>query len=213
MEFVFTEEQQELRRSARRFLEATCTPERVMATMASATGRDDEAWSRMTEELGWTALTVPEAYGGLGMGYLDLHPLMEEMGRSLVCAPFFSTVCLGANAIALGGNEATKEELLGGIAEGTLTATVAHTAKGTRHGADAVTATYRRDGSDYVLSGQPCYVPDGDTADVIVVAARAEQSQGEEGISLFVVRGGRRRAHANVATKRGPNAPTGRAQA
>ncbi|MBW2548861.1 MAG: acyl-CoA dehydrogenase family protein, partial [Deltaproteobacteria bacterium] len=103
MEFSFSEDQDELRRAARRFLAVASSEERVRSVMETEQGYDSTTWERLSEELAWTALTIPEEYGGLGMSYLDLHPLMEEMGRSLLCSPFFSTICLGANALMLGG--------------------------------------------------------------------------------------------------------------
>ena len=114
MEFAFSEDQDELRRAARRFLEVASSEERVRAAMETEQGYDSATWEQLSEELAWTALTIPEEYGGLGMSYLDLHPLMEEMGRALLCSPFFSTICLGANALLLGGNGVQKERHLPG---------------------------------------------------------------------------------------------------
>ena len=187
MEFSFSEDQDELRRAARRFLEVESSQERVRAAMATEQGFDSAVWGQLSEELAWTALTIPEAYGGLGMSYLDLHPLMEEMGRALLCSPFFSTICLGANALLLGGSEAQKEQHLPSIATGEATSTLAYSEKGRQHGADAIQATYGRDGNDYVIRGTKHYVVDGHTATLLIVAARADSSKGAEGVSLFVV--------------------------
>lgn len=187
MEFSFSEDQNELRRAARRFLEAESSEARVRAAMDTEQGYDSAVWEQLSEELAWTALTIPEGYGGLGMSYLDLHPLMEEMGRALLCSPFFSTICLGANAILLGGSEAQKEEWLPSIAAGETKVALAYAEKGRESGADAIHASYRRDGDRYVLRGTKHYVIDGHTADLIIVAARAEKSQGLDGISLFAV--------------------------
>jgi alkylation response protein AidB-like acyl-CoA dehydrogenase len=123
------------------------------------------------------------------MSYLDLHPLMEEMGRALLCSPFFSTICLGANALLLGGTDAQKERYLPGIAAGAATATLAYTEKHGRMDADGVEATYSRNGSGYVLRGSKSYVLDGHTADLLIIAARSENSNGEQGVSLFLVPG------------------------
>jgi alkylation response protein AidB-like acyl-CoA dehydrogenase len=190
MEFTFSEDQQELRRSARRFLEVESSEERVRAAMASERGYDPAVWNQLAEELAWTALTVPENYGGLGMSYLDLHPLMEEMGRALLCSPFFSTVCLGANALLVGGSDPMKQAHLPAIAAGERTATLAYDEKSRLGGPDAIQATYTRHGNDYVLRGAKHYVIDGDTADLVIVAARADKSKGAEGVSLFAVHGG-----------------------
>jgi alkylation response protein AidB-like acyl-CoA dehydrogenase len=187
MEFSFSEDQDELRRSARRFLEVESSEERVRAAMESELGYDAGVWTRLSEELAWTALTIPEAYGGLGMGYLDLHPLMEEMGRALLCSPFFSTVCLGANALLLGGTETQKQAYLPAIAGGEMTATLGYMGKSRAHGADTIEATYTKTGDGYRLDGNVKYVVDGHTAELLIVGARAQKSKGAEGVSLFLL--------------------------
>jgi alkylation response protein AidB-like acyl-CoA dehydrogenase len=114
---------------------------------------------------------------------------MEKMGESLLCAPFFSSVCLGANALLAAGSEEQKQEHLPGIAEGTTRATLAYTGPGGRWDAAGIEALAKRDGSDYLLNGTQGFVLDGHCADLFIVAARAEGSQGEAGVSLFVVPG------------------------
>ena len=189
MEFSFSEDQNELRRTARRFLEVASSEERVRSAMETERGYDPATWAQLSEELAWTALTIPEEYGGLGMSYLDLHPLMEEMGRALLCAPFLSTIGLGANVLMLGGSEAQKERHLPGIAAGETRAALAFGEKNNRMDAVGVEATYARNGSGYVLRGNKSYVLDGHTADLLIVAARSERSAGDEGVSLFLVPG------------------------
>jgi alkylation response protein AidB-like acyl-CoA dehydrogenase len=187
MHFAFTAEQAELRRAARSFLDSQSSPARVRAASESATGHDEAAWARAAQELGWASLAIPEVYGGAGLTTVELSILLEEMGRALFCAPFFSTVCLGANALLAGGSEAQKEALLPGVAAGEVTATLAVTETSGRWDASAVEAIARRDGEGFVLTGQKAFVLDGHTADLVVVAARAPGSRGEEGVSLFVV--------------------------
>jgi alkylation response protein AidB-like acyl-CoA dehydrogenase len=189
VEFCFSEEQNELRRAARHFLEVESSEARVRAAMETETGYDPRVWKQLSEELAWTALTIPEAYGGLGLSYLDLHPLMEEMGRALLCAPFFSTICLGANALLVGGSDAQKDRYLPSIAAGETTVALAHAEKNLAQGADAIEATYSKRGDGYVLRGSKHYVVDGHTSDLIIVTARAEGSRGSEGICSFVVPG------------------------
>lgn len=189
MEFSFSEDQVELRRAARRFLEVASSEERVRSAMETERGYDQATWKQLSEELAWTALTIPEQYGGLGMSYLDLHPLMEEMGRALLCSPFFSTICLGANALLLGGSEEQKERYLPGIAAGETTATLAFAERNNRMDPVGVEATHAKSGSGYILRGDKSYVLDGHTADLLIVAARSEGSAGAEGVSLFLVTG------------------------
>ncbi len=155
--------------------------------METERGYDLATWAQLSEELAWTALTIPEEYGGLGMSCLDLHPLMEEIGRALLCAPFLSTVGLGANALLLGGSDAQKERHLPGIAAGETRATLAFGEKNNRMDAVGVEATYARNGSGYLLHGEKSYVLDGHTANLLIVAARSKGSTGTEGVSLFLV--------------------------
>ncbi len=156
MNFAFTEEQEELRRGARRFLEAHAGP-----------GKDAGAWPRIVSELGWPALIVPEAYGGAGMGHVELVAVMEEMGRALLGSPFFATVCLGETALLAAGNQAQQQTWLPRLAEGELTATAALTLQ-----AEARPDEGENANGGFVLSGVLTSVVDGHTADLLIVAAR-----------------------------------------
>ena len=192
MEFRFTDEQKMIRETAESFLQDVSTSEAVRKAMATEAGYDADLWQRICTELCFQAITIPEQHGGMGLGFVELAAVLEQMGRVLLCSPFFSTVCLGVNALLVAGTEAQQAEYLPQIVEGALTATLAYTgAAAARHGgnwgADAVTATYKKDGDDYVLNGTLRYVIDGHTADLLIVAARAENSQSENGISLFVI--------------------------
>jgi len=187
MNFTFTEEQEELRRAARGFLDDHSSPEKVRAAMQDERGYDADTWRRVGAELGWPSVIIPEAYGGIGLTYVELVALMEEMGRTLLCSPFFSTVCLAGNALLAAGTEEQKQEHLPAIAAGEKTATVAYTESNGRWDAFAVQAVARRDGEEFVLSGTKTFVVDGHTSDLLVIAARTEGSSGEGGISLFVV--------------------------
>jgi alkylation response protein AidB-like acyl-CoA dehydrogenase len=190
MNFALDAEQEQLRATARAFLAQCSSSPQVRAAMDSELGWDPAVWRRIAAELGWTAVIVPEAYGGLGLGHVELAVLMEEMGAALLCAPFLSTVCLAANALVVGGSEAQKQELLARIAAGDALATLAWTEPNGRWDATAVEAVARRAaGGDFVLSGRKTFVPDGHAADVVLVAARREGSRGEAGVSLFALPG------------------------
>lgn len=187
MEFVETSERAELRRQARRFLAQASTSDRVRRAMATETGFDPEIWSTLATELGWTALTVPEAYGGLGMGQLELSVLLEELGRALGCVPLFSSVCLGINAILLAGDESQRATWLPALAEGEARATLALAEKrGSWDPAD-VELEASSAGDGVTLSGHKRFVPDGHTADLIVVVARTPGTVRREGLELYVV--------------------------
>jgi alkylation response protein AidB-like acyl-CoA dehydrogenase len=188
MNFALDEEQERLRATARAFLAECSASPQVRAAMDSPLGWDPAVWRRIGAELGWAAVIVPEAYGGLGLGHVELAVLMEEMGAALLCAPFFSTVCLATNAIVGGGSEAQKQDVLARIAAGEVVATVAWTEPNGRWDAAGIETTARREpGGDFVLTGRKTFVVDGHAADLIVVAARRDGSHGETGVSLFLL--------------------------
>ncbi len=189
MRFAFDEAQEELRSAARAFLADHSSGDQVRKAMASEHGFDAAVWERIGAELGWPSVIVPEAYGGVGLGHVELVGLMEEMGYALLCAPFFSSVCLAANALLLAGDEAQKQTWLPRIAEGELIATLAFAERGGEPGPAGMHATWRPGPGGYVLSGSKRYVIDGARADLIVVAARADGSRGQDGVSLFAVPG------------------------
>jgi len=118
---------------------------------------------------------------------VELVALMEEMGASLLCAPFFSSVCLAGTTLLAGASQAQKSSILPGLASGETTATVAYTEKNGRWDASAIEALARSEGESWVLSGAKTFVPDGGTADLFVVAAREAGSTGEAGVTLFLV--------------------------
>ncbi len=187
MDFRFNEEQEELRASARAFLEEESSSEQVRSASESELGWDPELWGRLAGELGWTAVQIPEAYGGLGLGYVELVALLEIMGERLLCAPFFSSICLGANALTLAGSEEQKTKWLPAIAEGEKRAALAHSGSRGMAGPEAVDLEAKRDGEDFILTGRHALVVDGHSADLLVVAARIAGTRGAEGIRLFAL--------------------------
>lgn len=187
MEFAFTEEQEMIRDTAEAFLAEVSTSEAVRSAMATEQGYDPELWQRICGEMYWQAIHVPEEYGGMGLGYVELVAMLEQMGRYLLCSPFFATVCMAGNALLVAGNEEQKAQWLGKLCEGKLTATLAFNGGSARWDAESIGATWRREGGDFVLNGDYRYVVDGHTADLLVVAAREEGSSGEKGVSLFLL--------------------------
>ncbi|MCX2983230.1 acyl-CoA dehydrogenase [Halieaceae bacterium IMCC14734] len=186
MDFTFTEEQLMIRDTAEAFLAEVSTSAAVRAAMATELGYDAELWQKICDEMFWQAIHIPEEYGGMGLGYVELVAMLEQMGRYLLCSPFYSTVCLGVNSLLIAGTPEQKAEYLPRIIEG-ATATLAYTGSNGRWDAEAVTATYVRSGDEYVLNGSWRYVPDGHSAQLLVVAAREEGSSGTSGITLFIV--------------------------
>jgi alkylation response protein AidB-like acyl-CoA dehydrogenase len=187
MEFSFTEEQQMIRDTAASFLAEVSDSEAVRRAMATEAGYEDALWSRITEEMYWHAVHIPEDFGGLGLGYVELVAMLEEMGKHLTCSPFYSTVCLGVNALRVAGTDEQQEKYLSRIAADGVTATLAWTGATGRWDVSAIDATYTLNEDGAVLDGRLRYVPDGHTADLLVIAARKEDSSDDAGIGLFIV--------------------------
>jgi alkylation response protein AidB-like acyl-CoA dehydrogenase len=185
MDFGFSQEQEMLRATARKFFENECPSTFVRQRMEEPAGVTDQFWGKLAEQ-GWLGLVYPEEYGGTGLGFVDLTVLMEEMGRVVMPGPFFSTVLLGGLAILEAGSAAQKKEWLGRIAAGEAKVSLAWTEPNARWDADAVTTPAREAAGGYVLSGTKLFVLDAHIADAIVVVARTGGA-GASGISLFVV--------------------------
>ncbi|MDX2157007.1 MAG: acyl-CoA dehydrogenase family protein, partial [Hyphomicrobiaceae bacterium] len=124
MKFSFTDEQQEFRTVVRRFLEDTSPTTQVRRLMETPEGYDPEVWKQLSGDLGLTAVHIPEAYGGQGFGIGELAIAVEEMGRALLCAPYFASTVLAATAILKAGTEQQKRALLPDIAAGRTIATL-----------------------------------------------------------------------------------------
>jgi len=188
--FAFSEEQEAFRGQLRRCFEEHAPTAAVFRAMESSTGFDRALWKRLAGELGLPGVHLPEAYGGQGFGFLELGIVLEEAGRVLFPSPFFSTVCLAANAILNAGSEAQKRALLPGIASGDALATLALLEPGGDWDLESVRLAVETDGGGARLSGSKRFVTDAATADLIVVAARREGTRGPEGVGLYVVRRG-----------------------
>ena len=189
MQFSFTSEQEEFRSVLRRFLEEKSPPTVVRRLMETEAGWERESWRELNQQLGLTAVHIPEAYGGQGFGPVELGIVLEEMGRALLCAPYFASTVLAATAIMHAGAEAQKRALLPPIAAGEAVATLAFTEPDGRWDAAGVATTATPAGGGFRLDGVKSFVLDGHTADLIVVLARRPGSTGEDGLSFFTARG------------------------
>jgi alkylation response protein AidB-like acyl-CoA dehydrogenase len=184
MNFAFTEEQDELRSTIRAFLEAKSPESAVRELMETESGYDQAVWSQMAEQMGLQGLHIPEEYGGSGFTYVELGIVLEEMGRRLLCAPFFATVVLAANALLQSGDDNAKKAHLPGIASGETTAALAFTEPSGKWDETGITIEAAKSGDGYTLSGTKSFVIDGHTANLLIVAARTAN-----GVSLFTVDG------------------------
>ena len=188
MALVLNEEQQMLKESAQGFLAefAPIAELRKQRDAGSQTGYADNLWGQMTD-MGWAAILVPEAYGGLEFGHVGMGQIVEQTGRTLTASPLFATAVLGVTAINAAGSEAQKTELLGAIAGGEITTALAVDEK-IHHTPTQISMAAVKQGGGYVLNGAKRFVADGSTADKLIVAARTSGEAGDmQGISLFVV--------------------------
>lgn len=186
MEFAFTPEQLMIEETAARFLAQTCDSHAVRRAMESPEGYEAQVWQRIGQELYWPALMIPEAFGGLGLGFVELAILLEQSGRHLLCSPFFATAALATPALMLGTNTALQADWLGAIAAGDTRATLAFASHGGWE-ADSVQVVATPDASGYRLNGRYAQVLDGAQAQLLIVAARLPGSAGEHGLCLFAL--------------------------
>jgi len=182
MSMTFTEEQDAFRKSVRRFLERKSPSADVRRLMETDEGYDQAVWQQMAGQLGLQGLALPEEYGGSGYGFIEQVAVLEEMGRALLCAPYFSSVVLAGTALVQSGDDAAKRDLLTGIADGSTIATLAWVENPTEWGMGSLSTTARRSGDGYTIDGTKTLALDGHTASLILVVAQADG-----GPSLFAV--------------------------
>ncbi len=184
MNFAFSDEQEELRASVRRFLSEKSPETEVRRLMDTTEGYDPAVWSQMADQLGLQSLTIPEEFGGSGFTYVELLVVLEEMGAALLCAPFFSSVALAANALLTSGDDEAKKSYLPGIASGETIATLAITEDNGKWDFSGIECKAEQKGDGWVLNGHKMFVLDGHVANLVIVAACSAK-----GVSLFAVQG------------------------
>ena len=192
MSVGYSAEHDELRDTVRALLRErspSCEVRRLMEGGLTEAGlteagqcRDDELWALLTGQLGLSGIAVPDRYGGAGYGPVELGIVLEEMGRALLVAPYFATVVLAGQALALSGDDDAMARWLPGIADGSLTAALAVAEESGSWDLDAVAATARPAGADWLVSGAKLFVVDGHTADLLLVVARAPDGLGVFGV-------------------------------
>ena len=182
MNFAFTEEQNQLRDSLRRFLTGSYTLERRRAITRAGGACDPAIW-RQFAELGILGLAIPESLGGVGGNAFDALVVMEEFGRALVLEPYLSSSLVGAGILVRAGS-APQQQLLRAVAAGDIRLAFAHGERDSRWQLDAVTTRAVREAGHWVLDGHKAMVTDGAGADYLVISARTVC-----GISLFLLPG------------------------
>ncbi|MEK9823263.1 MAG: acyl-CoA dehydrogenase family protein [Gammaproteobacteria bacterium] len=191
MPLVLNEDQNMLKDSAKSFCadNTPITQLRRLRDEKNESGFDRDTWKQMVE-LGWTGITVPEEFGGLGFGYMGLGVVMEECGRTLTASPLYATAVLGTSALLHGGTQEQKTELLGQIVGGELLMALALEEK-PHHSPYGAETTAEKSGDGYKVSGSKKFVLDGHVADKLVVVARTSGNAGDrDGLTLVLVDNG-----------------------
>ena len=187
MDFDFNNDQLALRNLVEKTLKNECPVEEVRKLMETDDGYSEGHWTTMAEQ-GWMGIAIPEEYGGVGLGVIDLFVIMEEMGASLCPSPFFATAVLGAQAILRGGSEAQKKEYLSKVSAGEIKLTLAVQEDDTVSGDFYIRGSAGKHGCNYVLNGNKLFVPYAHAADAVICAMRTGGHPADkEGISLFIV--------------------------
>lgn len=183
MSLLLNEEQSMLRDSARSFMaeQAPVSQLRALRDANDETGFSREVWARFAE-LGFTGVLIPEAQGGLGLGFVEAGTILEEIGRNLTASPFLASSVVAATALIRAGNPAQQAEWLPKLASGAVIATLALEEHG-KHALDRIAMKARREGEGFVLDGHKTFVIDGHVADLLIVVARV----GTAGLTMFLV--------------------------
>jgi len=198
MDFELTNDQQELRDAVRAFLATACPPSvvrQVYESKADDGGSPVAPLWRQMVQLDWPALTIPESCGGLGLGYIELAVVVEELGRAVTPSPFVSTATQFVPMVRQAGTSEQQDTFLRPVAAGS-TGTLALAEEDGRWEAGSVATTARPVGDSWVLDGKKSFVFDGATADEVAVVARQEGTSGDEGLGVFVVPQASLTAHA-----------------
>jgi alkylation response protein AidB-like acyl-CoA dehydrogenase len=192
MDLTPSDEQRLLRESADRFVNETYTADHRRRVAGDPLGFSAEIWKQFAE-LGWLALPIAEAHGGLGGGAVEVGLLMEAFGRGLVSEPYLSTVVIGASLISECGTDAQKQALLPEIADGSLVLAFAHSERQARFDLADVRTAAKRTPDGWRLDGNKTAVLDGNAASQIIVSARVDDGSGKSGkLCLFLVPQGTR---------------------
>jgi len=183
MSLLLNEEQSMLRDSARSFMaeQAPVAQLRALRDANDEAGFSREVWAKFAE-LGFTGILIPEAHGGLGLGFVEAGTVMEELGRNLTASPFLTSSVVAATLIMQAGTDAQKARWLPALANGSLIATLA-LEEHAKHAPERIALQARREGAGFVLDGSKTFVIDGHVADLLIVVARTSSA----GLSLFVV--------------------------
>ena len=188
MALILNEEQTLLKDSAKDLMTAAApvTQFRALRDAKDELGYSKDLWTQMVD-MGWAGICIPEEFGGLDFGFHGLGIVLEETGRTLAASPLVASILVSASAVALGGNETQKKQLLPKLAEGTLLMALAldETAHFSPH---RIATRAESSAGGYKINGAKAFVLDGHIADTLIVATRTSGSPPDrQGIPLFLV--------------------------
>jgi alkylation response protein AidB-like acyl-CoA dehydrogenase len=183
VDFGLSDEQRQLKETAREFLRNECPTTLARQAMAAEDGMPHELY-REIAKLGWNGLIVPEQFGGAGLSMLDMAVLLEECGYAAMPGPFLFSSAIAASAIVRGGSEELQSRWLPALAEGRAIGTIAIVDEDDGLEPRDITAMAVKNDSGFILLGAKMFVPYAHLADFIVVAARVESA---DEAALFVI--------------------------
>ena len=187
MNFELSEEQQLLKDSVERFVRESYSLDQRRALLESSLGYSEQHWRQMAE-LGWLGASVDERYGGSGGAATETMVLMQAFGAGLVLEPYFPSIVLGTNLIALAANEEQKKTLLPKVVAGELKLAFAYVEAQSGFDLFDVDLRATADGDSFLLNGDKGVVLGAPSAHCIIVSARcAGASREHHGIGLFLV--------------------------
>ena len=183
MNFDFSDDQKLLQEQARKFLTDKCSRKLVRSVLDNNNNQySKELWQQVVD-MGWTATAIPEEYGGLGLGMLELCVIAEELGRSLAPIPFSSSIYIFAEFLKAYGSDEQKKKYLPKIASGEFIGSFAFPETKGSPRANNLNSKVEND----KLSGKKLPVSDGQVADVLIVAANSDNNQNHNSLSLYIV--------------------------
>ncbi|MBD3647698.1 MAG: acyl-CoA dehydrogenase family protein [Pseudomonadales bacterium] len=187
MDLSYTDEQVLLQDSIRKFIENDYDISVRRKLCETEEGFSRENWKQFAD-LGWLALPFSEEDGGLGGSPVDTMVLMEEFGKGLVVEPYLATIVMAGTALSEQGSPAQKEQVLAGIIDGSILATVAYAEEQAHHDLNNIVTTAKKDGDFYLINGTKSVVLNAQSADKIIVSARTGgNDMDEDGITLFLI--------------------------
>lgn len=187
MDLNLSDEQRLLRETAERFVAESYDADHRRKTANDPLGFSPDVWKQFAE-LGWLALPIPEEFGGLGGGPVEIGVLMEAFGRGLVSEPYVATVVLGAALVDRCGSTVQKQARLPKVADGSLKLAFAHSERAARFDLAKVATAANKTAEGWCLSGSKIAVLDGHAADEIIISAHLHDHQGPSGrIGLFLM--------------------------